>query len=230
MASLHLRPTNLPKPSEGGTKSPAPPGDGSRGQLTCAPAPRDPVTRGRGLTCPVHADLLRDRGGCSGQSPTAQQADEPLPPPSPRTKGELNRGRAPGRQERALTCPWPHPRPTQVNRDTHSSALSTLMAPDRIRPRPRSPATAASSRSATSERPQPRPPARPRAPPRPAPPPRRQAPPRTRDRLAAPSQASRAAILVPGSVRAPALPLGVSLRQPCASGLTLLFRGGAEGE
>lgn len=93
-----------------------------------------------------------------------------------------NQGRAPGRQERALTCPWPHPRPTQVNRDTHSSALSTLMAPDGIRPRPRSPAAAARSRSATSERPQPRPPALPRAPPRPAPPPRRQAPPRARDR------------------------------------------------
>lgn len=99
VASVHLGPegawphsTSEPQTSRNQVKTEPnhrlPAGDASRGQLTCALAPRDPVTKGRDLTCSVHADLLRDRAGCSGQSPSAQQAHDPHPPPSPRTEGE----------------------------------------------------------------------------------------------------------------------------------------------
>lgn len=123
------------------------------------PLLQDPATKGRGLTCSfqqnchVTGQVLRPEFNyLAGRRPP--------PPPSPRTEWV-------DRAKLAYTCPWPRPRPTQVSRDPHSSALSMLMAPDRIRPRPCSPATAAASRSANSERQQPRPPARPRAPPRP---------------------------------------------------------------
>lgn len=166
MASLHLCPTNPARPGQEPSHL-VPKGLASTGQLTCALAPRDPATKGRGLTCSFHTGLPRDGDGCSGQSPTAPPANDPLPPPSPRTeKWTEPRPGLLGEKEWAHTCPWPRPQPTQVSRDPHSSALSTLMAPDQIRPQSRSPTTAAALRSATSESPQLRPPARPRAPPR----------------------------------------------------------------
>ena len=56
------------------------------------PHPRDPAVKGRGLTCSFHADLPRDRGGCSGQSPTALQAEGPFLLPAPEQKGRTNQG------------------------------------------------------------------------------------------------------------------------------------------
>ena len=104
-----------------------PTGDASRGQFTCAIVPRDQPRRGG--TSPVHADLLCDRGGCIGQTPTAQQADDPpFLLPAPGWKGEPNPGRGSRERRTGAYLSWPHPRPTQVNRDPHSSALSTLMA------------------------------------------------------------------------------------------------------
>lgn len=84
VASLYLCPTNPARPVQGRTESPRPHRPASPGQLTCALAPRDQATKGRGLTCSFHADPPRDGDQWSGQSPTAPQADNPLPPPSPR--------------------------------------------------------------------------------------------------------------------------------------------------
>lgn len=124
-----------------------------------SPGPHGPhVTRPAHL-CPHPLEVRPRRGGASPALSTQTchvteagakaRVQSPCRPKTLSSSQPQNRGveraeaRAPRREERAHTCPWPRPRPTQVSRDPHSSALSTLMAPDRTRPRPRSPATAA---------------------------------------------------------------------------------------
>lgn len=142
----------------------------------------------RGGASPVLASQAcpRDRGRWSGQSPTAQQSYDLFLLPAPRQERRPREGEKRGH----TPDPAPPPRPTQVSRDPHSSALSTLMAPDRIRSGPRSP-------GAQQQPPGP-PPARARSPDlplglerRPAPPrPLGKAPPQTRDRFQMRSPAS----------------------------------------
>lgn len=109
MASLHLRPTNLPLPSEGGTKSPAPPGDGSRGQLTCAPAPRDPVTGG-GVSPVLSTQTFYVTG--AGAQARVQRPSKPTNPfllPAPGRKVSRTEAGPPGGKNGRSPAPGPTP-------------------------------------------------------------------------------------------------------------------------